>query len=182
MEPGMILEKNGHTNQRSKVVVMKNGELLELRRGDLTFTAITKKTIQPRIWKTVEDWQTSISEDTEAVKEREAKRSRSGSYDTTPIELAHPLEESAHPLEESAHPPDAPQKLRRATDSDWDNEIFFSDPTRKNLWVEWGNESPFPNYELKNRWVERLKKSMIADLRKDIDTFVVDWITKFKLE
>ena len=87
MPAGTVLRNDDHT---SKVLVLKSGELLELRRGELTFTKKTLKTTQPRVWKTVDEWRATVEEPS-------AKRRRSNDYRPAEglaeaIDLARPLE------------------------------------------------------------------------------------------
>ena len=87
---GTILTNDDHT---SKVVVLKDGSVLEVRRGELTFTKETLKTTRPRIWKTVNEWRGSI------IEEPEPKRPRSNEF-VAPIEVARPLEPISFPSHE----------------------------------------------------------------------------------
>ena len=93
---GAILTSEDNT---SKVLVLKNGQLLELRRGELTFTKETLKTTRPNIWKTVDEWRASLAQ------EPEPKRPRSNEFTPAegvshPIELARPLEPTGFPSHE----------------------------------------------------------------------------------
>ena len=49
-------DKLSNGDQTSKVVVLKDLALLEVRRGDLTFTKEIKKTTQPHVWNTIQEW------------------------------------------------------------------------------------------------------------------------------
>jgi len=55
---------------KSKVVVLKTGELLEVRRGDVTFTKRVKKTVTPKTWKTVEEWYESLTDEPESKRQK----------------------------------------------------------------------------------------------------------------
>jgi len=81
-EVGTVLTNDDHT---SKVVVLKSGELLEIRRGELTFTKNTLKTTQPRVWKSVDEWRSSLLE------ELPAKRRRSNEFVPTHEPAAVPV-------------------------------------------------------------------------------------------
>ena len=65
---------------KSKVVVLKTGELLEVRRGDVTFTKRVKKTVTPKTWKTVEEWNASLDEP-------ESKRQKLNEYVESPYTM-----------------------------------------------------------------------------------------------
>jgi len=70
---------------KSKVVVLKTGELLEVRRGDVTFTKRVKKTVTPKTWKTVEEWYESLTDEPESKRQKLSEYVESA--ETTVVEV-----------------------------------------------------------------------------------------------
>ena len=161
IKPGKVLHI-GENEERSSVVVLRNKTLLELRRGDITFSegigcvGNQKMTAeewsghkQQRRWGSVEEWQSEV------------KRTRK-----------EPPSTPAQPVTQAV--PEAPKKAAR------EENMFESGETR--LTLCFADKDYTPIVELKNKWLEGARQQIKESFEKELVPSVLEWIKKMNID
>jgi hypothetical protein len=161
IKPGKVL-RIGENEERSSVVVLKDNTLLELRRGDITFSegigCVGNQRMtaeewsghkQQRRWNTVEEWQSEV------------KRTRK-----------EPPSTPQQPVTQAM--PAAPQKAARQENT------FDSGQTR--LTLCFADKDHTPIVELKDKWLEGARRQMRESFEKELVPSVLEWIKKMNID
>jgi len=161
IKPGKVL-RIGENEERSSVVVLKDNTLLELRRGDITFSegiaCVGNQRMtaeewaghkQQRRWSSVEEWQSEV------------KRTRK-EPPSTPVQ----------PVTQAM--PAAPQKAARQENT------FDSGQTR--LTLCFADKDHTPIVELKNKWLEGARQQMKESFEKELVPSVLEWIKNMNID